>query len=48
MYDEPNQTLQPTGHANNGSARYGALARVSRLLSWGRSAENQDQVVTQG
>ena len=32
--EKPNQTLQPTGHANNGSARYEGFSRVNRLLSW--------------
>ena len=32
-----NQTLQPTGHANEGSSCVSAFSRVSRLLSWGRS-----------
>ena len=36
--ERPNQTLQPTGHANEGSSRHGGFSRVSRLLSWGRSA----------
>jgi len=30
----PNQALQQTGHAKDGSARHSGFSRVSRLLSW--------------
>ena len=33
---KPNQTLQPTGHANDGSSCYVASSRVSRLLNLSR------------